>query len=214
MRYSAASLILAGLLAGCGDGADTTGPAPDFSGAFLFHASMVDADHQITCTAEGTAVIQQSGSTFTGNFTQTGECVGPGGSADNSGSGSLSAGRFDGRAVSFEAAGCRYEGNLVGQPPSGAQGEVTCSISEGGERFDFAGDWLVTRGVASLAVAPDSAGVALDGALQLSATLLGPSGEALTGWQVTWSSSDPAIAAVDAAGRVTGLGLGSVTITA
>ena len=214
MRYCVLSLILTVALVGCSDDNGPTGPTPDFAGTFLFKAEMADAEHDITCTADGTANIGQSGSTFSGTFTQTGECVGPGGSADNSGSGPISAGRLVGNTMSFEVPSCRYEGTLAGDPPSGASGELTCSILEEGERFDFVGDWFVTLGVASVSVSPDSAGVPLDGTLQLSVALRGPDGEALSGRQVTWLSSDPATGAVDGDGRVTGLGIGSVTITA
>jgi alpha-tubulin suppressor-like RCC1 family protein len=50
--------------------------------------------------------------------------------------------------------------------------------------------------------------------VQLRATVLRADGSLLFGRQVTWSTSDPAVLAVDVTGRLTGKGPGSATITA
>jgi uncharacterized protein YjdB len=68
--------------------------------------------------------------------------------------------------------------------------------------------------VATVAVNPSSVSLALNGTRQLTATTSDANGQVLTGRVVTWSSSDPAKATVDANGLVTGLAYGQVTITA
>ena len=69
--------------------------------------------------------------------------------------------------------------------------------------------------VASVAVTPASASVLVDETVQLTGTPLDAGGNPLSGRVVTWSSSNPAIASVDAAGLVTAVaGGGPVTITA
>jgi len=68
--------------------------------------------------------------------------------------------------------------------------------------------------VETVVIAPDSADVAFRGTRALTATTLAEGGAVLTGRAVTWNTSDPAIATVSAAGVVTGLLPGTVTITA
>ncbi len=68
--------------------------------------------------------------------------------------------------------------------------------------------------VASVSVTPSTAEVAAGGSLQLTATPRNAAGDALAGRQVTWESSAPGVATVDANGRVTGVAPGEATITA
>ncbi len=72
--------------------------------------------------------------------------------------------------------------------------------------------------VASVQVAPsagNTARVALGGSLALTAQVLDPSGNALAGRAVRWSSSAPGVAAVDSlTGAVTPVAVGGATITA
>ncbi|HEV8399056.1 MAG TPA: Ig-like domain-containing protein, partial [Gemmatimonadales bacterium] len=69
--------------------------------------------------------------------------------------------------------------------------------------------------VASVAVTPASASVLVGATQQLTATPLDADGNPLSGRVVTWASSNPAIASVDAAGLVTAVASGEpVTITA
>ena len=72
----------------------------------------------------------------------------------------------------------------------------------------------VLEPVASVAVSPDNATIVAGETVQLTATTLDAAGNELTGPTVTWSSSDEAMATVDATGLVTALGAGSATITA
>src|SRR5205809_649327 len=68
--------------------------------------------------------------------------------------------------------------------------------------------------VASVAVSPTTASVAVGQTQQLSATPKDASGNPLTGRTVSWSSGNTAVATVSASGLVTGVGAGAATITA
>src|SRR5207247_1893987 len=68
--------------------------------------------------------------------------------------------------------------------------------------------------VASVTVGPSSATVDLSGTYQFAATLKDSSGNVLSGPAVTWASSSPAVATVNATGLVTAFGVGSAAITA
>lgn len=68
--------------------------------------------------------------------------------------------------------------------------------------------------VASIAVEPARDTVVLPLAVQMSASLLGPTGATVTGYAVTWASSDTAVARVSPTGLVTTVALGVDTIRA
>jgi len=68
--------------------------------------------------------------------------------------------------------------------------------------------------VATVAVTPATASIAVGGTVQLTATLRDSSGAELTGRVITWSSDAGGVAAVSASGTVTGIGAGTATITA
>ncbi len=63
-------------------------------------------------------------------------------------------------------------------------------------------------------LAPDSATVAVSQTTQLTATVFGSGGQALTGHGVDWSSVNSTIASVDNNGMVRGMGTGTATIRA
>ncbi len=68
--------------------------------------------------------------------------------------------------------------------------------------------------VQSVEVTPDAASVLVTTTVQLTATPRDASGNPLTGRVVTWSSANPTRASVSSSGLVTGLVIGSTTITA
>jgi len=72
----------------------------------------------------------------------------------------------------------------------------------------------VVAAVASVVLAQDSVSVQYGGTATLAATARDAAGAALTGRTIAWASSDPAIATVSAAGVVTAVLPGVVTITA
>jgi hypothetical protein len=71
-----------------------------------------------------------------------------------------------------------------------------------------------TLPVATVTVAPTSASVVLAGVQQFTTVLKDANGKTLTGRAVTWSSSAPSVATVSVTGLVTGLLVGTSTITA
>ncbi|TMQ66809.1 MAG: Ig-like domain-containing protein [Candidatus Eisenbacteria bacterium] len=68
--------------------------------------------------------------------------------------------------------------------------------------------------VASVAVSPGSATIAMAGSVSLTATPKNASGGTLSGRVVTWSSDNTAAATVNGSGLVSGVAAGSATITA
>ncbi len=73
---------------------------------------------------------------------------------------------------------------------------------------------IVAVAVQSVAVAGANGPVTVGRTLQLSALVKGPAGEELSGRDITWTSSDPSVAAVTSVGAVTARKPGSATITA
>ena len=68
--------------------------------------------------------------------------------------------------------------------------------------------------VASVSVSPATATVYVSKTVQLSATPKDSAGNALTGRTIAWTSSNAAVATVATTGLVSGVGVGSATITA
>ncbi|RKG94083.1 Ig-like domain-containing protein [Corallococcus terminator] len=73
---------------------------------------------------------------------------------------------------------------------------------------------LESPDIASVAVLADSPGLYVGQEVQLQAVLKDASGRVVTGRVVTWTSSDASLAVIDANGKVLGVGLGAVTVTA
>lgn len=91
-------------------------------------------------------------------------------------------------------------------------GEVTIRAESEGKSASFV--LRITDPVATVAVQPGAAALYPTQSLDLSATAMSSYGSVLTGRPVAWSTSDPARATVDAAGKVTGVAPGDVSITA
>lgn len=73
----------------------------------------------------------------------------------------------------------------------------------------------IEKGIArSVDVSPDSASVAVGGTQQFTATVTDLHGNPVPTPSVTWTSSNPAVATVDASGLATGVATGAATITA
>lgn len=73
---------------------------------------------------------------------------------------------------------------------------------------------VVAVELAVVALEPDAASILLGDSLRFEARLLDRAGNALGGYPVAWSSSDPAVAPVDETGEVKGLAAGHASITA
>ena len=68
--------------------------------------------------------------------------------------------------------------------------------------------------VATITVAPTTPSIAINGTVQLTATLRDAGGAVLTGRAITWETSAGGTATVDGSGLVTGVAAGNATITA
>ncbi|HJR16399.1 MAG TPA: Ig-like domain-containing protein [Gemmatimonadales bacterium] len=75
------------------------------------------------------------------------------------------------------------------------------------------GTGLAAPAVATVTVTPPSSTIAPGGTLQLQAVIQDADGTTLADREITWSSSDNAVATVSSAGLVTGVAGGSATIT-
>jgi uncharacterized protein YjdB len=126
---------------------------------------------------------------------------------------------------------------LLGSQPAGAVGTLT-----GGPVIDVAGDGLLrwqvnfdsgpdgwvaepyaglvqistspTTGVATLELTPATAGLNPGVAMQLSSVVRDASGTVLTSAVTTWLSTNPAVAQVSTAGKLTGISVGYTSIVA
>ena len=94
-----------------------------------------------------------------------------------------------------------------------AEGTATVSATSEG----VSGDATITvtpPAVASVEVTADVAGIVVGGTTQLDLTVRDAGDNVLEGRSATWSSSNEAVATIDAGGLVTTLGTGVVTLTA
>jgi uncharacterized protein YjdB len=92
-------------------------------------------------------------------------------------------------------------------------GSVTITATSEGQN-GTAAITVTVPPVASVVVSPSGPSIPMTTTRQLSATLRDAAGNVLTGRVVTWSTSNSAIADVNATGLVTGVAVGSATITA
>lgn len=199
------------MLGACGGSTAPLGPPPDVSGAWAFGQRL--AGSGTTCRNTGAVTIHQSGSSFTATYTQTGSCMGPGGTVDNSGSGQIVDGRLNGAAIQFSIPGCQYSGSVTGTPIAGAGGTVNCQITVSGQSVSFSGTWQVSHGVASVSVTPNPAFVGATASLPLVATAYDASGNVLTGREIVWASLTPSVATA-ANGVARGVAVGAAEVTA
>jgi uncharacterized protein YjdB len=91
-------------------------------------------------------------------------------------------------------------------------GDVLITASVEGRSASFV--LAILEPVGSVSVAAPATALYQTQNVPLTVTLHSASGAPLTGRPVTWTTSDPLRATVDSAGRVTGTGAGTVTITA
>lgn len=136
------------LLTACSGGESSTQPSgpANIAGTWNFSESKTDTEHSISCNNSGTMTINQSGSTFSGTYSTTGSCTGPGGSIDNSGTGSISGGQINGSSISFQIDFCEYSGTMSSSDsPNTMEGNGSCSFQEAGETFNFDATWQAGR---------------------------------------------------------------------
>jgi len=90
--------------------------------------------------------------------------------------------------------------------------EITATVAGMADRTINVG--VTKRPVDRIVMSPDVAGLHVGETLKLTATPTGANGEALTGREIGWVSTNTSIATVDAAGVVTAVGVGTVQIMA
>ena len=103
--------------------------------------------------------------------------------------------------------------NTSGLVTAVAAGTATVTASAGSAQ-GTAQITVVTAPVVSVEVLPSAETIAWGGTLQLSAAAFDENGQAVSGAEFSWESSDASVATVDATGLVTGVGEGTATITA
>ncbi len=94
-----------------------------------------------------------------------------------------------------------------------AAGAVTVTAASAGDSAS-AQVQVIPATVATLEVSAPSSEVEIGGSLQLAAVLKDARGGLISGRGVTWSSSDPAVAAVNSAGQVAGIAWGKAAVVA
>jgi len=87
-------------------------------------------------------------------------------------------------------------------------------IAAGASKVGTASVNVMPPAVASVQLTPSSADILVGDVLQLAATPRDADGNALSGRTITWSSSNPSVAAVSSTGSVSGIAQGTAVITA
>ena len=164
----------------------------------------------VTCNDTGSYAFTQVGVNFTGQSQQVGTCRTPG---DNVHTDPVTTGLINGNDITFGVGSgggtCSYIGHATGTPASSLSGTVSCSDGS-------AGTWSALRqaAIGSVTVTPSTDSVFKGTGLQLAAALADGQGNRVFFRQVAWSSDQPGIASVSSSGLVTGVAVGSATITA
>ena len=132
----------------------------------------------------------------------------------------LTAEAFDENGHAVAGAEFSWESSDAAVATVDAGGLVT-AVAEGVARItasagEASGSAVVTvmQPVASVEVSPSAETIGLGSTLQLTAEAFDENGEAVAGVEFSWESSDAAVATVDAGGLVTGVAVGTATITA
>lgn len=102
--------------------------------------------------------------------------------------------------------------SATGRVTAEAAGSATITATVDGE--EGSATVTVVPVVGTVLINPARSNLLLGRALQLSASVRDEAGTVLTGRAVTWSSSDPVVATVNASGVVTAVAIGNVTIAA
>lgn len=187
-RLVAASVLL--ILLGCSGGSPGntfTNPPPPPAPPVLTSLSV--------SLPGGTVIIGQSATATAAGLDQFGAAIATGAVTWSTGSAAVA--NVNGNGV--------VTGVAIGQTQviasvSGKQGQATVNVTP--------------IPVASVTVSPPTATVSVGATQQMTATTLDGSGNTLTGRVVTWSTTDQNKATVTPSGLVTGVSVGSVTISA
>jgi hypothetical protein len=142
-----ALLVFAGMGGGACAHAGTDPNTADISGSWRYIESFSDVPHGISCTDTGTYYLVQTGTRFTGVYTQSGLCRRPQGPINNADSGSVTDGRMTGRTLRFAAPNCAYDGALNADTFDRIMGHVACTLRDttNAITFNFTGSWQAER---------------------------------------------------------------------
>jgi hypothetical protein len=136
MRFHLPSWLAAAGLAACG-GSDTIRPTLlSLTGVWTYTETLNGPVPGASCNNVGTMTISHLDSGFSGSFTNTGRCTGPGGTFDGTNSGTISGGELNGTTVTFHTF-CSYQGSISGSSPNQMSGTISCT--------NFTGTWQASR---------------------------------------------------------------------
>jgi hypothetical protein len=154
MNTSVKGLVAAGAAFGlmsaaasCGGG-DSTGPnsTRDINGTWTISANYNHAASQTTCNLNGTLTIAQSGTTFTGQVSNSdASCSNPSGTTAGSGDGPIAGGQINGNSVNYSDGECAYTGTITGNPANRVAGNTNCNVAISGTTYVFTGTWQMSR---------------------------------------------------------------------
>ena len=129
-------------LAGCGSDS-TDGPSPlPVAGAWRFSQFVQGGGAQ--CGEGGTLTLTQSGNRLAGSLSARGACETPSIAVDFVRNGDVTGGLIGGTHVAFTIGVCRYDGTVVGDPPTQAGGTATCNGLPG-TSGDLVGTWEIAQ---------------------------------------------------------------------
>lgn len=140
--------LLAGLVLflGCSDSNDPGDGPVDIEGTWTWSAEFGSDVLELSCSASGGAIVEQSGSQFSGQIVNgSGACSGPGGSLPFDPDGAIVGGTIDDDNVEFEDASCEYTGIATGDPVDEIDGDMTCVFFIDGEDVEMTGTWQMER---------------------------------------------------------------------
>lgn len=146
--YARVSIVVGvALLMACG-GDKSTAPKPlNIGGNWNYSESFNSSAAGISCNDQGTVLISQSGTTFTGTVTAvSGACTDQfGNGVPNTGTITISGGQIDGSQISFQTPSCQYNATVSGNPSNALTGTKTCNIALSGTNYMFTGQFQASR---------------------------------------------------------------------
>src|ERR1043165_3701373 len=124
---------------------DEPGPPTHIEGVWSYYEVVGNAQHNVSCTNQGTITIARDSADLTGTVNQTGTCIINGAYADNSGSAPIT-GNVGAATVRLEFADCMYHGDLFNMPRDSAAGTSSCQGGSLGSKITITGAWFAITG--------------------------------------------------------------------
>lgn len=140
------TIALCILAAACGDQKTATAPVT-LAGNWLFADQTSNAQLAVTCKANASLTITQTGDTFTASFSGGAQaCTGPNGTNLVSVKGIvLEGGHITGSTLTFSSGTCVFSGT-ISTTSNDLAGDESCTISSAtGGSFTFDGHWQAAR---------------------------------------------------------------------